>query len=588
MRIAFSFLISFIFYLLSISVVKNDSSFSYRWIAFSLWTISILFLPVTLIIKEVNKKIFNKKIKFTKRELISFLFIFFLSILLSFIFLAKYPFVSIYDQVRDGGLNGMQIAQGTLKNIFGYGRYSSHGLIIPTITSFFYLIFKNSVLTFRFPSAIISVLDVLTLYLIARKIFNKEMAFWSSLVLLTLPLHLYYSRTEIVPIFSSLFTSLIFLLFTFFIKNKTINLLSLFGLALGFFSGFHTSIRTVSILTLIIISLITLFDIYKKSLNKNFLLGILLMFVFYFIGFGPRILFTNQNIFFQTRSLANQNNLGNLILNYQKSLFVYFKEPTIGTHYPDFKPLLSPILSTFFIFGFLFSLFTKDKFLRYILLYVLLIPFLNSAVTESVNSDNRLLPLLPVSALLVGFGIYSLNGMIKKLKFEFLFLPLRIFLFAVILYQAFSFFFFESASKQYSVNDYLSMQAIYFLKSNNDHAENGNTCFFISPQNLDYFRLMHVQEQYQYFLPDKFIRIIENNSLKENELFISQSCNQNLDNFTTKTYCSLYQKFTCPKNNNLKLLVEKKDPKNLRKNIFNSNLFTTPTFIIEPNVKSIP
>jgi len=582
---AVSMSLSLLFYLVSLVIASNDLDFSYRWLTFTLWIISVLLLPAVLIVNKASRKKggFRQFLSLDKTDIAPLIFIGFWTTLLSFILLVNYPFVAVYDQIRDGGLNAQQIVNGSIKNIFAYGRYESHGLIIPTITGFFYLIFKNSVLTFRFPGALIAVLDVLMIYWICRRTVGKRAAFWSALILINLPLYLYYSRTEIVPFFSSLLTSLILLLLSFFFQRKSFQAFALLGLLLGFSSGFHTSIRTIALLTAIIVITLALYDVLIRKINKKAAIGILLMVVFFFIGFGPRVLFTTPNIFFQTRSLRNLSfvdstkgvitnkeflnnssiDFGKIVNNYEKSLLVYFREPTRSTHYADLKPLLDPILGIFFVVGFLSAIFiSKSIFLRIVCLFALLIPLTNSAITEAINSDNRLLPLLPVSAILAGYGIQitfsKISNLFKLKNWTTLFLGITLIIY--ILFQGCKFFWNESASKQYSGVDYLSMYTVYFLKSNTDYQNFNKTCLFVSPTNFKYFNLLHVKEQYQYFVPNKLIQVFENNGVRENQIYISGSCNKNLmdDNFTVYQYCQNQIKFVCPKGTDLTLLVETK------------------------------
>lgn len=600
LKLHFSFLIflSLALYLLSLILVRNDLYFSSRWFNFSIWMISILLLPLFLLI---NKKIKFKILLENKTDLLLLGTIILLAIFLSFSFLTKYPFVSIYDQVRDGGLNAVEITNGSLKNIFSYGRYASHGLMIPTITSFFYLIFNNSVLTFRFPAAFISVFDVIILYIVVRKSINRQTAFWAPLVLLILPLHLYYSRTEVVVIFSSIFMSSILLLLSFFIKNKRLEYYALLGLLLGFSSGFHTSIRTVAIITIILIFAITFYEIIMKKVKVKIVFALILMIVFYLIGFGPRILFTTPDIFFQTRSFSAHNNsfgqqtsiierIEKIGINYKKSLLVYFVEPTLSTHYADYKPILNPVLGILFIIGFAYSLFfSKNTFLKYVCFFALIIPLANSAITEAVNSDNRLAPIFPISAIFVGIGIQLLISKAQsalKIKEQNLFLVKSVFV-LYLLFLGVNFFTNASAAKQYGNQDYLSMHTLYFLKSNQEYKNLSSLCFFTSPANYEYFKLMHAQEQYQYFTPNKYIRVIPHNKVSENQIFISRTCNPTLipNNYRYNNYCSNNEKFTCP--GDTKIIISEEVKQNITNDIFNNNLFPG-SLLISPIPSFIP
>jgi len=564
---------------------------------------SILAIPLYLLIKKriIIHDLIKKNISVQEMERIPFVFIVSLAIITSFIFLTKYPFVSIYDQVRDGGLNAMEIANGSLQNIFGYGRYESHGLILPVITSFFYLIFKNSVFTFRFPGALISVFDVIILYATVKKSINKQTAFWSSLTLLILPLHLYYSRTEIVVIFSSIFMSLILLLLSYYLKNRRTEYYVLFGILLGFSSGFHTSIRTVAVITIILIFILNSYEIVIKKVKKRVFLSLILMIIFYLIGFGPRILFTTPDIFFQTRSFSFNNNsskmkvnlsekIKNIGINYEKSLLVYFAQPTMSTHYADFKPILNPILGVLFIIGVIYSLFfSKNKFLKYICFFALIIPLTNSAITEAVNSDNRLAPMLPISAIFVGLGINLIMSKIQTIlrvkKQSWLFIKIVLVLYFIFL--DISFFVNGSASKQYGNQDYLSMHTVYFIKSNVRYNNSSSICFFTSPATFDYFKLMHVQEQYQYFVPNKYIEIMENKSIPDNQIYLSNTCNQDLSSYNYRRYnpCLNNEKFICPKDSKITIQAEidkTKTYNRLHNTLFSNFILINPRPLIIP------
>lgn len=576
-------LISISFYLVSIAIVVIDSEFKYRWVAFFLWIVSVSIIPVTVLFKKYKN---TPKVKSFGIDIYVLFFIFAVSIILNFSFLEEYPFVSIYDQVRDGGLNTAQIADGTIKNIFSYGRYASHGLIIPTITLFFYAIFGNSVFTFRVPSALLMLFSTIIIYLIMRKYVNQTSGFFSAIVFSTLPLVLYYSRTEVVVSFSTFLFTLIFLLISAFIKERKYQLYILGGLLLGFSSGFHTSIRTVALLSTGLIGLITLYDFYKNRLLKKSAFSIILLLVFFLVGFGPRILFTTPDIFFQTRSFVlNQNTetksnseISKVLNNYSKSLLVYILEPTISTHYPDFKPVLSPLTSIFFILGIIFALIKKNRFMKLAVFFALIIPLSNSAITDTINSDNRFGPLFVIASLLSGFGIASASEYVKKRKIRIL----TVFVILLILIgQAVVFFSSKSASKNYSNIDYLSMQNINFIKKDPELAKLKKICIYSDTSFYEYSMLYHVQEQYQFFLPKKSFYIAHKEGIAPNELYLSKNCNSiKRENYKRIAICVKKERFTCPKEH---LFFYKEI-----KNDHSSDMLNDKFFIIKPTPAFIP
>lgn len=609
--------ISITLYIISLAVIRSDLAFSYRWLAFSIWATSFMFFPLFLIVKnkEIFKNFFKRsfKVNFNKIYFHQLTFILLLSLFFSFILLKNYPFVSVYDQVRDGGLHAHEIANGIIKNIFGYDRYESHGLIVGIITGFFYLFFGNSVFTFRFPAAVFSVLNTLIVYFIIKKNVDKKSAFWGSLVLMTIPINLYFARTEVVVMISTLLTSVILLLFSILLKNKTKENYSLLGLALGFSSSVYASVKAFSIVIAGLVFLITMLDILLHKKLKQNLINLTVLFIFFLIGFGPIILLTTPAIFLQLRELPLHNNAPDsfslltiftnfinnadkLFANYIKSLLVYISEPTMSTHYPDFKPILDRVTGIIFVFGFLISFISKNKFLRIVCLLVFILPFTHSAITDIVNSDQRLTPFFPIIAIITGYGIKTIFSKTQKiLKSGIYVLILQIVLVIYILSQGIMFFRNESATKLYSYYDYLTMHVIYDLKSDQSLKEAKNICFYISPGYYNYLSPWHMlnrtQEQFEYFVPDKYFFIFQNNNVRDNQVFISKSCNQNLEEitFTKFTHCSAYTKFLCPKDVKMPFQIYTENSTN--KNYQDPNEFlniTPPPLLINPVPAYIP
>lgn len=553
-----SLVTSLLFCGLSLSVARIDLDFSRRWLSFSLWILSISIMPIYIVCQNIGKTNFKKVFK--KEELLTLALIILLTLISRFIFLKTYPFVAVMDEIRDGGLNAYQVVIGVIRNIHGYGRYESHGLIIPILIIPFAQIFRNSVFAYRIPTALISFLDILTIYYLSRKIFNRRVAFFASLILINIPLHLYYSRTEVVVIFSSLLTSILLLLFYFLIKNKNLKYYVLMGLALGFFSGFHASVRTVVFATSLAIILTTIFFLFKEKNKLNISLRLLFLFIFFFVGFGPRLLFTSPNVFFHSRtiSLINQEtgtsrsflsllaeNRQRLTQNYLNSFGAYISKP-VYMHFQDRKPILSPLLSIFFILGIISSLFiTKNWFAKYLVILALLLPFTNSAITECINCDHRLVPMLPISAVLSALGFEFLISTMTRFGLKkILFINLSFFVFAgYILSQGYLFFSTESASRGKGVSDYLSMHTIYLLQSLPTQSQ---ICLFVSPKNYNFFNLLHIKEQYEFFLPNIRIEKTIKPELLENEIYITKDCNLSEKSFALYQLCLKKSKFICP------------------------------------------
>lgn len=549
---------SLFFYILSLFIAKNDLLFSYRWVSFSFWFISLL-IPLGYVLLKENCLGAIRNF-FSKEELTQLSFILVLSLFTSFLFLKTYPFVAVMDEVRDGGWNARQIYNGTLKNIWGYGRYESHGLIIPTLTVPFYAIFKESVLSYRVPAALVSVFDILIIYFFARKVLGRQGALLSSIILANLPLHLYYARTEIVIIFSSFLTSLIILFSYMLYKAKSIQYYMALGLLLGFSSGFHASIRTIVLATLAFMFIFSFYRLFKEKNKYGIVFGFLGLIIFFFVGFGPRMLFTTPNVFFHFRTVAvlkkdnaewgdTNISLRNLIKNYPglqtnylKSFRAYINLP-VYMHFQDQKPILPKILSAFFIIGIFAAIFlTKNLFWTFLIYLTFLIPLTNSAITDCVNCDNRLLPALPVCAMITSLGI---DAVVKTVALSRKKLGniLIVVLIAYISLQSFLFFLNESASKGKNFQDYLSMYVVYLLKS---LPRQRSVCLAVSPKNHQFFNLLHIKEQHDFLLPNTNIEKKIDSTIPENIVYITKDCNIYNSSFLSFEYCFKKDKFICP------------------------------------------
>lgn len=562
---------SLILYSLSIILVYFDTGFTYRWLSFWLHILSVGSIIFLYIIGSINKTLLKKALR--EKEIIYFGLILILAETVSLLFLKDYPFVSVGDEVRDGGLNAMQIATGSLKNIFDWGRYESHSLIIPTLTSFFYNLFGSSVFVYRFPAAIISVLNVIGIYLLLRILIDRNAAFFGALFIITLPFHLFFARTEIVVILSIFLTTIILIaLFLLLHKRNLVNYI-LLGVILGFASGFHASVRIIAVLAFLLVAVPDLWEFLKLSDAKKIKQSMIRLFALIFfilIGFGPRILFTTPSIFFHTDQLSFKENLGQRFIekqdlealreNYKKSLMVWFYEPTTS-RYPDHKPILTPPLALVFLLGIGYSLFVlRRRFLYMVIILAFIVPFTNSAITSWVNADHRLNPLFPIGSIFVAIGISYILSNIRKKVVKIVFV---ITICSYFLFQLLTFFVDQPANKNKNISDYLSMHVIYFLKSTNSfinpsmktkydsYSENNNICLFVSPANFQTLNLLHYKEQYEYFLPKTVIEARESSGINDSDAYIFKgSCPDDYRKAMRELVvsCSNRANFDCPIN----------------------------------------
>jgi hypothetical protein len=514
-----------ILYFLSLLLVYFDRNYFYRWFALVLSLIP-LFLVLFIYLKSLGDIKFFKEKKF----LLGLIVVFILATSTRFFLLANYPFVSVGDEVREPGYNTQRIENGKVKNIFAYGQYDAYGLIISTSTLGFYKIFGGSVLTYRIPAAIVSILDIVCIYLLLIFVTKNVLAsFLGSMALISLPLHLYYSRTELVVILSSLFSTLNLIALFVFLKRKSRSLVDyvFLGTLFGFSFGLHGSIKAMSLILIVIVFCINFFQLIQKKNYKTIFKRMLIFLVFILLGFGPRILKTSgPDIFFNTSRLPfvskvqySRSDLSGQSLGqkYLRSLLVWIVEPTTAW-YADQKPILTPILFSILIMGLATAIFKKNYYLLIIIFTALSLHLTNSALTDMVNGDHRLSPLLPIGVIFIGYG---LGFIFEKLKNKKIKCVLSAFLFLFFLTKIFYFFEDQPANKNKNIGDYLSMHMIYFINSNQyDAKTNDNLRLLVSPKNYEKFTTLHYAEQYEYFLPNLNLEFQSTLDVLDNELYI--------------------------------------------------------------------
>lgn len=561
------------------AIAKFDTNFNYRWLAFWLDSLSLLILVFVYITNSISK--FHLRKILSEKEINPIIIILIITEAINFFFLSKYPYVSLSDELRDGGLFAMKIASGVVKNIFAYGTYDSHGLIIPTLVVPFYYIFGSSVLTYRFPAALLSSVDILLLYLLIRIVLNKQTAFWSAIILVSLPLHIFFAHTQVVVAFNFFWVPVILLLlYTLLKKHRFIDYIFL-GTILGFSSGFHPAIRAFACLILLVL----LFLDFKEIIFKLFAIDrkikirftkVILLLFFAVVGFGPRLFFTTPQDFFHTSRFVLQDkietsspitfdDLTTIENNYMKSLMVYFYEPTTF-FYPDHKPILSPFLAIFFVLGIGYSFFVLKNYFLNILLFILLaLPFINSAITDSVNADHRLSPLFAIASVFVAIGISFCLALPKNKYWKYLF---GIVILIYLLWQVITFYSNQPSNQNVELRDYLSMHALYFLQTDKQYQASpsaylqdmtlGTTqspvCIYASPANYQYFSgNSAIEEQQEYLLPNASIQFMQESSIDDNEVYIVKASCTGGNNYKSATRssittCTTDNQFICPLN----------------------------------------
>jgi hypothetical protein len=565
-------LIAFIAVVIIDLLVMQDKEFEYRWWLFGAWILLLTGIFIGLIWKKIRISIKE----FSKGK-VDWLLILTLGLALMtrFVFLDNYPFPSIGDELRDGGLDAMRIATGELKNIFAYGRYESHGLIIPTFNSFFYHIFGNSDLTYKVPAALIGSLDILVVYFIAKRFIHSRSGLIAALIMIAMPLHLYYSRTETVVIFSSLITSLLLLSLLFFVEKNSKNRLFAAVIMIGFALNFHGSAKAAAGISGIVVGMIVLYRYLNRGgLVKQFpeLIGSVLVIIMgLIIGFGPRLVFSPPQTIFQTRSLILaedlvkkeeienptwQDEAGLMCKKYEQSVLVYFATPA-HSHFASEAPILNFLVGPFFILGLITIFVEPNKRKGVIVLFALLLPLTNSAITECLNCDHRLAPLFPFAALISTYGFMMFyDKALKRVFNKDESIPMMV---IMILAGVLNFYPLTDFYVSQIANDnmfrvgrtglYQSFMAQYAVERLQELDYQGDICVMGNKTNIEYMQLAHIREMFNYYLPLVNFEYSVKEAMPQKTLYIGLGCDNDaamLSSYDSIDYCKEWKPFLCP------------------------------------------
>jgi 4-amino-4-deoxy-L-arabinose transferase-like glycosyltransferase len=536
-------------YLLAVVGVYLDSEKTNRWLYFgisSAATILIVLAPQNkrTLLKDIRSSIFHFLNDYSTIFIILFILI------TRFVLLNTYPFNSIGDELRDGGNLPIGIMNGQIDNIFGFGPYNGFGYLPSILLIPFQLLLPNSTLAFKIPAALVSSLDLILIFGVIKEILNKKAAIFTTLIMASLPLHLYYGRGEYLVMTSSLLSTLIFYLtyklYKNFSEKRLVCLAAVLGLALGFQAALKIVILTSALFTAFLI-----IKRYFKQKSKliHFSLSYICTLI---ISFGPIILFSNQETLFQANKVG-LDSTSDLLNRYMTSLGVIGFNPTTS-HFYLHAPILNTLYLFLFVLGVVLIINQTDKLLKnYFFAGILLIPFFNSTITNALNNDHRIIVILIYLAIGIGFGcnyIFKIIG-----KYPILNLPLYAALSFVVATNIYLFFANEYASysmfldtNQANYQNYLTTYMAKVVENEPLLKASPEICIYGNNFELDHKQRGHIKEYIRYLTNNKTLNFFEDPSLPERSIALSNNCNitSTISQAQVYTFCEQYNKFICP------------------------------------------
>jgi 4-amino-4-deoxy-L-arabinose transferase-like glycosyltransferase len=372
----------------------------------------ILFLYFMYAVSSLGKDYsVNQVLSYFKQKLdLGFLFIALLSLILVFISLGKNHLIP-WDEAIYAGIAKNMVATGkyfVMEWIPGKVWFEKPPLLMWIMAGFMNL-FGISELVARLPSAIFGFSTILLVYIWAKKMFGKGVAFISALALLTSVHYLYYARASMMDVSATFFITL-GLYFYYLAKQRKVSLLWVFsGLSIGL------AVMTKGVVGLLPLPIIGIYELYlllfsqqklSPTLIKNYILLILYAFVvimpwhlYMHLKFG--IDFWNNYIGYHVldRALSAIEDKG-------RPFFWYFVVMKVSMR------IWFVVLIPAFFYGVVKAL-KKNKDYVFLLIWGIFI-FLFFSIAKS-KLVWYITPIYPVAVILV--GVFLRDGIIWVLKF---------------------------------------------------------------------------------------------------------------------------------------------------------------------------
>lgn len=353
-------------------------------------------------------------------------------------------------------------------------------------TLYFYLILASFKLfginnfALRFPAAFFGIVNVIVFYFIARIIFLPSNKIRQKLLVSVVPFLL-------TAIFASLRWNFTFARFSFeatfltflelssilslliFWKNKKVRFLIISAISAGL--AFHSYYPGR------IFFLLPIFGILFHQSVKARISNLILYFGVFAIIILPLVVYLaqskdirfQQQFFFADHTLSAPKKVAYFAINTLKLAFMFTLTGDLnGRHNYPGKPILNPLVSSLFIFGFIMALFNIKNFYNQFFLIYLLLSLIPAALTYPAENPNLLRSFTSIVPMVYGIGyalVHFLGMAIEKKRNTLLVLAVIIGIFAVsVMYEQKTYFVYQKVVFRQAFEYPGSLERILSLK----------------------------------------------------------------------------------------------------------------------------
>ena len=419
-----------IFIALYANHAKGDDKYGYLFTI--AWAVAIILLIVSVCMmtnwRPPSRNAILSWIKVHRAELFVLAAILVVAFVIRFLDIELHPYSFINDEGQMGSGGGC-IVQGKCLNFFSLGWAEQSRLaFFPYAISI--ALFGRTALAVRLVSVITGTLSVFAVYLFAREIFNKKIAWLSAFILSILPVHIHFSRTGVDNIIDSLTAPLILWLIFRGVKRGSTLCFAVAGIISGLCIYTYPGSLLAAIFGVATIGYIALRTPgFLRAHARNILVFVLAILVVvipllgyyssdneYFLGRWKRETILQNNGVPAQSQATGLSPSEILTVQFAKSSLVFISSDAPGNFFNSPNPYLPPVEAIIFMLGMIYVLW-RIKDIRYTVVFVWFwaVVILGSTLTGGAPTSQRMLMSTPALSLIVALAMTGILDVFKQL-----------------------------------------------------------------------------------------------------------------------------------------------------------------------------
>jgi 4-amino-4-deoxy-L-arabinose transferase-like glycosyltransferase len=378
-------------------------------------------------------------------------------------------------------MQGFRVTEGDIRNMFASG-FQGHPTAYFFSLSGLTQVLGDSIFVARLYGATLGIAVVPAVYLLLRRLFDRNVAFAGGAFVVTYHVAVHFSRQDMNNIGDTLVLAVVALLLWRALTSLRPADYVLTGLVAGLglyvYAGCRVAVPVIAVVCLI--SLVQRRDTWRAQVS-----GIVLMSAAYLVAGGPLLYFWFENPHeFSNRidivgiyqsgwiydeiERTGRSEMAILLDQALRSFGAFGFYSDVGPHYRGPMPAIDHLALPFFLLGAAIAL-VKLRELRYQVLVVLfvIVVVTGGMLTTTPPNVQRVMATVPVSAALIGVGLVTATQAIARRTGPQVFMPLTVLLVSAIAAYNLQYYFLIYAPQDFfsDFNTRIATRAVEYTRS---------------------------------------------------------------------------------------------------------------------------